>query len=291
MHWDFDGVNTYRAINFNAHVQFKNFWRFGNGSTLGGEEVSNADLRGGPSFKTPGGSNYWYYFESDNRKKLGLFFNQWFYWGNKSAAESYGFDGGFSYRPFDALRISLSPNASWGSNEQQFITTVDDSGTDKYITAKIDRKSYSMSMRVNYNINPNLSIQYWGQPFAFIGNYSKLKVITNSTAENYEDRFHEFLEDEISLNEFNEYEIDTDNNDIVEYSIENPDFNFAEFRSNMVLRWEYKPGSTLFLVWTQSQDAIPFNTTNQEGIKWRTDETVGQAHNIILIKYTYRFLL
>jgi hypothetical protein len=141
-------------------------------------------------------------------------------------------------------------------------------------------------------MTPNLTIEYWGQPYISTGEYSEFKRITQPNAENYTNRFHTFKNTEIAFDsEFDQYDIDEDSNGSTDYSFSNPNFNFAQFRSNMVLRWEYIPGSTLFIVWTQSKtDFVPTGGDNSFSHLSRSlfDKT---PHNVFLIKYTYRFRL
>lgn len=290
LHFDYGGNNTRRDLNFNAHTQFKNFWYLGAGTTIVGRRISNADLRGGPAIIYPGGLEYWVYTESDNRKKFRVNMEQWNFKAGENAEKSWGIFVNFSYRPMDALNISASPSYSFNGNQLQYVTTTSFNSQPRYITSGIDQSTFSMSLRFTYVITPDLSIEYWGQPFISTGEYYQFKRITDPDASEYKDRFHTFASNEISFNsETNQYDVDEDANGTVDYNIDNPDFNFAQFRSNMVVRWEYIPGSTLFLVWTQNRtDNAPTQEGNSFGHLGSSlfDKT---AHNIFLIKYTYRF--
>ncbi len=292
LHFDFGGTNTYRALNFNVNANFKNNWGFGTGSTLQGERVSNASLRGGPALTSPGGINNWYWVGSDNRKKFRFSINQWNFWGNEGFERSGGYFVNFTYRPIDALNISLSPTFDFSNDKMQYVTTADYGSDVRYITSKIEQNTYSLSLRISYVINPNLTIQYWGQPFISKGEYSGFKRITDPDGSNFVDRFHQFTNNEISFNsEFEEYLIDENGDNITDYSFEKPDFNFVQFRSNMVIRWEYIPGSTLFLVWTQGRtDGLPTDQGRSfQGLAGDLFDV--KPHNIFLIKYTYRLRL
>ncbi len=289
---DFDGVITYRGLNFNARANFKNFWRFGTGTNIEGQEISNSDLRGGPSIIYPGGKNYWFYVGTDSRKKLTINVNPWIYWGNHGFANGHGLSIRANYQPTDNISIQLRPSMRYRNNAQQYITTIDQESSETYITGEIDQKTYSMSMRLTYNINPNLSIQYWGQPFTSRASYTNLKKITNPTASNYFDRFTPLTGELMNFDSENdEYLVDEDHNGVTDYSIDNPDFNFVQLRSNMVLRWEYKPGSTLFVVWTQGRTDSPDFTEDNSIGQIAKDIFDIQPHNVFLLKYTYRFIL
>jgi len=292
LHWDLGGTNTYRAININVHANFKNNWGFGSGSTLQGESISNANLRGGPALTSPGGINNWYWLGSDNRKKVRFSINQWNFWGNEGSERSGGYFVNFTYRPIDALNISLSPTFNFNNDKMQYVTSVDYGNEVRYITGKINQNTYSLSIRINYVINPNLTIQYWGQPFISKGEYSGFKRITDPDGPSFVDRFYQFTSNEISFDsQFEEYLIDEDGDNLTDYSFGKPDFNFVQLRSNMVVRWEYIPGSTLFLVWTQGR-TNGVSTDQERSFQDLTSNLFGvKPHNIFLIKYTYRIRL
>jgi hypothetical protein len=300
MYFDFEGTNTRRMINFNAHTQFKNYWYTGTGFTLMDRRIANADLRGGPPITYPGGLENWAYVESDNRKKLRGSFETWFFTGFNESERSKGISLSLTYRPINALNISMAPGIDWTDNRQQYVDNVDYNGESRYITARIKQTTLSATIRVNYVITPNLTIELWAQPFVASGKYSEFKRIMQADAEDYEDRFHTFIKDEeIFYQEDIDsetgkvvnswYDIDEDANGTVDYSIGNPNFNFAQLRSNMVLRWEYIPGSTLFLVWTRSNSDNDFSM-KRDGVWYKFDGLLDRTpHNIFLIKYTYRF--
>ena len=164
-------------------------------------------------------------------------------------------------------------------------------GTPKYITGNIDQRTFSTSIRFNYSLNPNLSIQYYGQPFISRGTYTDFNFVNNPIAENLNERVTKFSENQISNEGVgNTYSIDEDIDGIVDYEIENPDFSFVQFRSNLVLRWEYIPGSEVFLVWSQGVvgSANPYETLGNN----LDAQILGQKKdNTFLIKATYRFML
>jgi hypothetical protein len=199
----------------------------------------------------------------------------------------------------NALNISLSPGIDFNNNQQQYVTEKAYNTEPRYITASINQTTYSMTIRVAYVITPNLTVEYWGQPYISTGEYTEFKRITEASAENYADRFHTFTDSEIEYKteidpETSEivnswYDVDENTDGTVDYSFSNPNFNFAQFRSNMVLRWEYSPGSTLFLVWTQNRN--DFASVHGDNSFSHLSQSLFDRtpHNIFLIKYTYRF--
>jgi hypothetical protein len=143
------------------------------------------------------------------------------------------------------------------------------------------------SIRLNLSITPTLTLQYWGQPFISVGEYSEFKKITDPHAEQYTDRFHIFSSDEITYDETTLMYNITDE-DGLSYSFYNPDFNFKEFKSNLVARWEFIPGSTLYIVWSQGRSGYDPNGTF-DITQDMNDMFEVHPHDVFLIKISYRF--
>ena len=171
----------------------------------------------------------------------------------------------------------------------QYVTTQSVDQQDRFIVAEIDQTTARVSLRMTYMITPNLSVQYWGQPFGTSGKYTNYKYITNAGASTYNQRFIDVPATSFTLTD-DQYEVDEDNDNTAEYSFDKPDFNFGQFRSNMVIRWEYIPGSTLFLVWTQEMNGDFYKQPGPIHEKYKFDFE-DKAHNILLMKFTYRFVL
>jgi hypothetical protein len=290
--YDFGKRNTGSGYNVNAHVQFKSFWYLGGGITASMDNISNADLRGGPSIRYPGGMYYWNYIRSDNRKKLSGELSTEIFRGknNYSSNESYNLD--LTYMPVNALNVTVSSSLFRNRNHMQWVSSSDETGSTEYVVGEIDQTVARVSLRVTYMITPNLSVQYWGQPFGTIGKYKNFKTITDARAKEYANRYVGIPAANLQLTE-NIYDVDLDGNGMRDLSFDNPDFNFGQFRSNMVIRWEYIPGSTVFLVWTRERNGGFYE--DNEGQRYspvlypfQFDE---RAHDIFLLKFTYRFVL
>ena len=287
--WDYGFTFKSHGGNISVFTQYQNSWTSSIMVNYNSRGVSTSMLRGGPNIKFPGGVGGSYNINSDNRKKFRVSLNGNHFWGNKDYQTNHSVSLNLSYRPFNTLNISLNPRYSSSNRDLQYVRALrNEEGETDYILAHLSQKVLSMSLRLNYNITPELSIQYWGQPFFAAADYSGFKVITNPMADNFNDRRHIFTPDEISENE-GIYHIDRDTDGNTDYSFGNPDFNFDEFLSNLVLRWEFTPGSTLFLVWSQSRDAyIPTGEfVLQDNIN--TLFTEEKAYNVFLLKFSYRF--
>ncbi|GAB4230848.1 MAG: hypothetical protein Tsb0034_02890 [Ekhidna sp.] len=288
---DFGKVTTNKGFNFNLNWQFQNYWEYGQGFWLGGQSVSNADLRGGPSITYPGNFNYWYWFGTNPQKKVRMSFNNWFNWGFEGFRKSSGINVNVTLRPADALNISVAPNVSWSRDNLQYIDQKDFQSDIDYILGSVARATYSMSIRANYNITPNLTLEFWGQPFIASGQFSEFKTVHEPNAESYTNRFKLFEENQVRFDEEeDEFQVFKTGDEEPDYTFDNPNFNVVQFRSNFVMRWEYIPGSTLFLVWSNSGSYS--DSTNGNSFNDLTSELLNlSATNTFLIKYTYRFIL
>ncbi len=286
--WDFGGEKLLSQINSNLQIQLKNFFRVGTGGRATTYQASNADLRGGPTIRYPRSHSYWIWAATDERKKIRFELNPWWNWSQDGFMSTKGWWTRLTLRPTDALNISFTGSIRNSSNEMQYVSTEDINGESRYLIAKISQRTYNLSLRMTYVLTPNLSIQYWGQPFASSGAYSRFKRVTQPGHKNYNDRFS--LVSSALNTESEDIDIDENNDGIVDYSIDNPDFNITQFQSNMVLRWEYIPGSTLFLVWSQNLSESP--SVDDHSFDHLVNSFFDQTpRNTFLIKYTYRFLL
>lgn len=287
--FDFGGNVTAPGGNINWHTQLKNFWYVYGSFNMSGEQISNHMLRGGPSLRLPGNKNYSMGFESNQQKELTFYFRTGHNLSNeKGFSQSHGYYSGIGYRPTKTLRIDLMPGLGTSEYGLQYVTQVDYLGEKRYIMANIERYTLNMSVRLNYNITPDLTVQYWGQPFIATGKYSDFKYITNSKASEFGERFESYGQGQISYdNVDNKYMIDENRDNIADYSFGKPDFNVKEFLSNLVVRWEYRPGSTLFLVWSQTRQGYE----NDGAFDFSRDvkNLFGEAAtNVFLLKLSYR---
>jgi hypothetical protein len=155
---------------------------------------------------------------------------------------------------------------------------------------EVKQKTLRFTMRLNYNITPDLTIQYYGQPFITRPLYDHFAYVIAPLANKFEDRFYVFNPNQISFSS-GRYHVDENMDGTTDYSFATPDFNFVQFRSNFVVRWEYKPGSELYLVWSQGNTPDAFGELDTPIFNSLFNNAFAdQARNIFLLKWTYRFL-
>lgn len=105
------------------------------------------------------------------------------------------------YRPSNAISITFSPSLSQNFREDQWVTTRNYNNTVRYILGEVDQRTFNLTARINYNITPDFTIQYYGQPFISKGNYTDSKYVTDPLGKKFLDRVHRFSPSEIMLTE------------------------------------------------------------------------------------------
>lgn len=291
MYWNFSGemLSAYTNVNFNT--QFKNKWRLNGNLTRSGDNKSTNLLRGGPTFILPGALNVNLNVQSNRSRKASIYFGNYQGIGDVKSFRNQEYWAGINYRPMNSLAVSISPEYSISNNALQYVSENTMKNDPRYIFARINQKTASFTFRINYTFTPELSLEYYGQPFVSAGKYTEFKRVTSPKAERFRDRYHNFATQELSFDkENNSYLIDEDRDGTSDYSFDNPDFNFRQFRSNLVVRWEYSPGSTLFLVWSQGRTNSASDGMFDYGRDMKNLFGVT-PHNVFLVKFSYWFSL
>ena len=235
--WNSDGDRLVNGFNVNGSATFVNNWHAGGGVNTNRLTSDDRMTRGGPVVLTEGFDNFWSWFNSDNRRRVSVNF---FTGGGRNGLGSWFADQEWSltFRPISPLTITSGVRIDRAVNDTQWTALVTDTA-DHYVFARINQTTVALAQRLNFTMTPNLSLQLYAEPFVSGGDYSAFKQLTDARNRNYGQRYAPFAYDLVAH--------------------DNPDFNVKSFRTTNVLRWEYKPGSTLFVVWQQARenDAVP----------------------------------
>jgi hypothetical protein len=289
--WDYGGQFLYQAFNTNWHAVFRNNWQVGTGITWNPYDVSNNALRGASSLRRPTGIGHDFYVTSDTRGKFYTSIQVSNFWGWNKEVTSNDLFLSLNFQPINALRISLSANyTDYFRKQDQFVSNVSYNNTIRSIVGEVKQKTLRFTGRINYNITPDLTLQYYGQPFITRPLYNKFAYVSSPLAKHYNDRFTSFSPIQISQAN-GKYAVDENSDGTTDYNFSKPDFNFVQFRSNLIVRWEYKPGSEFYLVWSQSNTADAFAELDTPVFNSLFDNAFAeQSRNSFLVKCTYRFL-
>ena len=235
-HWSIDGLPTERAFNTNVHTQFRNRWWLHAGGTVGqiGTTYCDRCARGGPAIRQDPYLAPWIGIEGDDRKALVPMFWVNYMRGDGGRSETLSLEPTLEIKV--SSRFSTSIGARWEGNTndiQYFDTYTDSTGAERYTFAHLEQSTLSFTWRLGYTFTPNTTLQVYASPFVSKGTYSDVREIGSPRAEDYDERYQPYDDPEVA---------------------DDPGgFNVQEFRSNVVFRWEYRPGSTLFLVWSQGR--------------------------------------
>ena len=288
---DWSGASTYRRYNTNVWGQLKSFNDFNAYLTLEQQDISKTVLRGGPRFRRPIGYFAGGWASTDTRKDFVAFLGGGFGGAyDRDLHRRFNVAADVSYQPIDALRIYLGPNFERVRRRDQYFATADDAtGEPVYLHGRIDQQTLSLTLRATYNLTPDFTVQYYGQPFIARGVYDEFKRVTDDPlARALEDRLRTFAPGEIAR-------VGADGEYVVRqrggaaFAFGDPDFHFLQFRSNMVVRWEYLPSSTLFAVWSQG---VTGGADPATGVLSALGDDLfgGGVQNTFLLKATYRWV-
>jgi len=279
--WDKTGLGG----NVNANFTLNNYWGGFFGANRQWSALSTGALRGGPALVRPAAFNTFAGFFSDERKPIRLFANGWVWTEDESDGWAYGISTTVSWRAASNLFLSVSPRMNQQKDAWQYLRTAEALGETQYMFGQLEQTTVASTFRGNFTFTPTLSFQLYLEPFVSAGNYQTYERVLNARGEHFYDRFEVFTDDQVIVND-GEVSIDIDRNGTADVDLGNPNFTYLSFRSNAVLRWEYRPGSTLFLVWQHGRS--DFSNTGEFNLgQSMRDLARSEAANTFVVKFTY----
>jgi hypothetical protein len=288
--WNYDGDLIHRAYNVYAFGRFRNFWEADASLTVNSQVQDDRLTRGGPLASKPAGWAASAEAYTDNRKAVSAYvygsysrneFGGWYL----SALQS------ITARPSQSLSLSLGLGYESGWDAAQYVQTVADP-TDiatlgsRYVFAAIRERSAYATLKINAAFSRTLSLQLYTQPFTFIGAYDNFSEL-------YAPRTYTFSKYGVDngstiTSDGSTYTVDPDGAGPSQaFTIDNPNFRSRSFRSNAVLRWEYRPGSTIFFVWSQTRFGEFTGVNNGLVGDLRQATFLDRPTNVLQVKVNY----
>ncbi|MEQ8524488.1 DUF5916 domain-containing protein [Gracilimonas sp.] len=254
--WNYDGDLINNWYGTGGFVRFDNLWTFNYNANLAGNQFMDRTTRGGPLMERPKDWNFNMNINTNQNKDIS--FNFGTYQRQDVSGE---FDNdiwmGVTFLPTTFIQVSISPEFIYQRDTDQYVTRVEDVNAtetygSRYVFADIKQRTFVTSIRLNWTFSPTISLQTYVRPFISSGEYSHFKEFAEPRTYN----FDRYGEDKGTITKVDDdYSIDPDGNgSSPAFSFQDPDFNFRSVQGNAVFRWEYTPGSTLFLVWQQQRD-------------------------------------
>jgi hypothetical protein len=268
--WNTSGLRLQNAVNFNGHMGLRNNWDVHLGATMDRLTESYCDrcTRGGPALRGSRGFYPWGGVNTDSRKTVsgGMWANLWY--TDEGKTHGSAFDPYVNFRVSSQFQLNIGAGFRRDHNNTQwFGNFTDDAGVTHYSFAHLEQHTTSMRIRLNYTMTPDLTLELYGQPFVATGVYSDFREVSSTPgAADYDARFRPYTPP----------------------PDEDTRFKVAELITNSVLRWEYRPGSTLFVVWQHGRQGPGPNDTFRQS--WMRDyRRLFDLHpdNTFLVKVAY----
>ena len=268
--WNYDGVNINSYSEIWTIGRLKNYWNYDLWVGRNLESFSDEDTRrGGTLIKNPPG--WWVYtrLDTDSRKMVQLELNPIFSWDDDRRSYAYDVRLRVRIRLASNIEVTLGPRYNYQIRDAQWVKQIEQNHNGQakkhYIYGELKSRTLDFTTRANISFTPTLSLQFYVQPFITIGDYTNFKELI-----------------EPKSYQFKPYVLN-----------ENHNFHRRSLRGNTVLRWEFHPGSTLFLVWSQSREAA-LESVQEADLDFRPLHRLGSSFtddgkNIFLIKCRYWF--
>lgn len=291
----FDHERLALGGNLNGNMTLMNYWRLGGGLNIEGPAYHRTALWGGPKVMNDPSVNGWFFIGSDNRDEINIAVNGW-KGRNRNGSYWHGLFSDIEWQATDYLSLVLSGSVNqsfdtWSSWYDYSASIDQETGEKTYILADMIQNTLQTTLRVDYTITANLTLQFYGQPFVTAGRYDGFKALVDPEATEFSDRYLSFNEAQLRFNETsNVWEIDSDLNTVPNYIIDNYDFNYKAFNSNLVLRWEFKPGSLFYLVWSRGMTDY-ISDGSYYGLRDLQRIFRRPTNDVLLVKYNYLFNL
>jgi hypothetical protein len=287
-------------IGLQGSATFLNYWGVSATLQYDPENFDSEIARGGPMMLDPRASVFNVRGNTDRRRKLSV---EPSLAVDDGGAFGWGWKGGMklSYRPSSRIQFETEPSYQRQPDAAHYVAATSDVGYAptygrRYLFAELDRRTFSLSTRLNMTFSRSLTLQLFTQPLLSVGDFTTYKQLARAESFDF-DRFEEGVASPgtspvscvggRTCRSGNQRLVDFDGNGTTDFSFAERDFRIRSLRGNAVLRWEYRPGSTLFFVWQQRRsyqdlDASTFRIGGEAA-----DLFNDRPANVFIIKANY----
>ncbi|HVV87130.1 MAG TPA: DUF5916 domain-containing protein [Kofleriaceae bacterium] len=285
---DFDGNFDGWGGNVNGNVQLTSFW----GAFLGifGDDniLDTGALRGGPALAVDPGFGMFGGFNSDGRKDVSFYADVNLGYTPSDHTHRIGIDFGASAQLRSNVELSLDGFTAWRELGTQYVDDpLDAQQQQRYLFATIAQRELSLTLRGSWTFTPDLSLQVYAQPFLSVGAYRGYKLAGDTHAARYADRFVPIAPSQLVFGD-DVLAIDADGDGTSDFVIDRPDYDVRALRSTVVLRWQYRPGSSAYLIWSQDRESSTYDRSLQLG-RDLAGMLAADAQQVLMLKVNYWF--
>jgi hypothetical protein len=253
--WNYGGDLIHAGAALRGQAQLPNFSTVSGRVSASPARVNPRLTRGGPLTRDPAAWTASAAFNTDTRTRvtgrLGLEAS-----GDRSGAWQWTGTGTLLYKGGATLDLSLGPSLTRSFGTAQYVTTVADAAAGatfgrRYVFADLHQTTLSLDTRVNVTLTPDVSFELFAQPFIASGDYESLKELAAPRRFDFR-RYGVDAGTITPVDGSTRFLVDPDGTGPAPaFRVDNKDFNLRSLRANAVFRWEWRPGSTLYLVWQQ----------------------------------------
>ncbi|HYI09805.1 MAG TPA: DUF5916 domain-containing protein [Thermoanaerobaculia bacterium] len=266
--WNFDGDTTANGVASNFNMMLKSYWSVYMWAGKRWNAFDDRATRGGPAMLNRGNEYVGGGFNSDSRKKYSMAIETERWTSVDGSAGNFLWSS-FTYRPSPSIRLSLTPMYDQAREAVQYVSTVDDPAYaatygKRYVFSQLDRKTLDIGIRTEWTASARLSMQLYLQPFVASGDYSRFKYLTRA-------RDDEFTP-------LGDAQADAE--------VGSPDFNFRSVRGSAVVRWEFRPGSAMYVVWNENRSGVAGVGDFRFGRDFRSLVDAA-SQDVFLVKFSY----
>ncbi|MDQ3555274.1 MAG: DUF5916 domain-containing protein, partial [Gemmatimonadota bacterium] len=289
------------AVSVNASVTFLNYWSLRLSGDYKPEYLSDSATRGGPLLLDPAAVSWSVQGSTDGRARVSLEPSLAVARGTRGGGR-WGADLEVNLRPSSRVELEIEPGYQWERNPAQYVATTPDLGYEptfgqRYLFAELERRTATLDTRLNVTFSPSLTLQLFAQPLLSAGDYVTYKALRRASSFD----FQELEEGDAieagdgvrcaggttCLDAAGRRHTDLDGDGTADFSFRERDFRIRSLRGNAVLRWEYRPGSTLFLVWQQGRFGED-RFANEFSVWGDAADLFGApAENVLILKVNY----
>ena len=260
---NFDGDTIERGIFGDTFGTLQSYWEYRASLFVSPDAMSDRLTRGGPLVRTPSGWSSDLSLDSDGRKNVSF---GWFGHLEGAGDGSYARTAGMSLtvRPASNLTLKVSPSYTRSHDYTQYISRFTDPTATRtfgrrYLFAELEQRSFELATRADWTLNSRLSLQLYVQPFVAAGEYHDYHTL-----------------DAARTRDFTPYTAPVASND----------FNFRSVRGSAVMRWEFRPGSALYVVWNENRADVASVGDLKVGRDLRAISN-APSRDVFLIKFSY----
>jgi hypothetical protein len=270
-------------------AQFLNYWWLGGNFMHRWRALDDRLTRGGPSVLAPSANGTYVWFRTDTRKRVSLYGDA-NYFGSEFGTRERVFTASVEMKPSSSVKVSLGPSLYLLDSPASWVDGFDDATATatygrRYVFARLQQTEAAMTARVNWILSPTLSLQVYAQPLVSVGDYQGFRELARPRTFD----FNVYGANGSTINASSgTYAVDPDGNGpAAGFTFDDPDFNFKSLRVNAIFRWEWRPGSTLYVAWTQMREDL--EDPGQFELTRDTRHLFNAApDDVLLVKVSYR---